>query len=95
MKEFLPLLAEKEWYTKTRFGYARGHEPVIYVQNIRRYYDVLARLNEPATPAPDQEAQIVQMEESQKAGVLSDRLQPDEKLRAGLPAELGMIPPTL
>lgn len=95
VKEFLPLLAEKEWYTKTRFGYARGHEPVIYVQNIRRYYDVLARLNEPATPAPDLEAQIVQMEESPKAGVLSDRLQPDEKLRAGLPADLGMIPPTL
>ena len=40
VKEFLPLLAQKEWYTKTRFGYARGHEPVVYVQNIRRYYDV-------------------------------------------------------
>jgi len=35
------------------------------------------------------------MEESQKPGALSDTLQPDEKLRAGLPAELGMIPPTL
>lgn len=95
VKEFLPLLAQKEWYTKTRFGYARGHEPVIYVQNIRRYYDVLARLNEPATPAPEQEEQIVQMEESQKPGILADELGPDEKLRAGLPAELGMIPPTL
>lgn len=95
VKEFLPLLAEKEWYTKTRFGYARGHEPVIYVQNIRRYYDVLARLNEPSTPAPEQEEQIVQMEESPKSGILADELKPDEKLRAGLPAELGMIPPTL
>jgi len=95
VKEFLPLLAQKEWYTKTRFGYARGHEPVIYVQNIRRYYDVLARLNEPATPAPEQEEQIVQMEESQKPGILADELGPDDKLRAGLPAELGMIPPTL
>jgi len=95
VKEFLPLLAQKEWYTKTRFGYARGHEPVIYVQNIRRYYDVLARLNEPATPAPEQEDQIVQMEESQKRGILVEELRPDEKLRAGRPAELGMIPPTL
>ncbi|WP_248234899.1 membrane-bound lytic murein transglycosylase MltF [Marinobacter bryozoorum] len=43
VKEFLPLLSQKEWYSKTRHGYARGHEPVIYVQNIRRYYDVLAR----------------------------------------------------
>ncbi|TYC59014.1 membrane-bound lytic murein transglycosylase MltF [Marinobacter sp. BW6] len=95
VKEFLPLLAQKEWYTKTRFGYARGHEPVIYVQNIRRYYDVLARLNEPTTPAQDQEEQIVQMEESQTPGILADELRSDEKLRAGLPAELGMIPPTL
>ena len=95
VKEFLPLLAQKEWYTKTRFGYARGHEPVIYVQNIRRYYDVLARLNEPATPAPEPQEQIVQMEENPESGILADELQPDEKLRAGLPAELGMIPPTL
>jgi membrane-bound lytic murein transglycosylase F len=95
VKEFLPLLAQKEWYTRTRFGYARGHEPVTYVQNIRRYYDVLARLNEPATPAPEQKEQMVRMEESQKPGILNDELLPDEKLRAGLPAELGMIPPTL
>ncbi|MDX1589507.1 MAG: membrane-bound lytic murein transglycosylase MltF [Oleiphilaceae bacterium] len=41
VKEHLPLLAQKKWYTQTRYGYARGWEPVIYVQNIRRYYDVL------------------------------------------------------
>ncbi len=37
----LPLLQKKQWYSKTRHGYARGYEPVHYVQNIRRYYDVL------------------------------------------------------
>lgn len=95
VKEFLPLLAQKEWYTKTRFGYARGHEPVIYVQNIRRYYDVLARLNEPATPAPEEKSRIVRMEENRGSEGEADKLQPDGKLRAGLPAELGMIPPTL
>lgn len=41
VKEFLPRLAQRQWYTQTRHGYARGHEPVIYTQNIRRYYDVL------------------------------------------------------
>src|SRR5699024_4013929 len=46
-RELLPWLAQTEWYKKTRFGYARGHEPVLYVQNIRRYYDVLARVLEP------------------------------------------------
>ena len=37
----LPLLARKKWYKKTKFGYARGWEPVKYVTNIRRYYDLL------------------------------------------------------
>lgn len=41
VKEFLPLLQQKKYYSQTRYGYARGTEPVIYVQNIRRYYDVL------------------------------------------------------
>jgi len=37
----LPLLARKKWYKKTQYGYARGWEPVKYVTNIRRYYDLL------------------------------------------------------
>jgi len=39
----LPLLTKKKWYTKTRYGYARGYEPVLYVANIRRFYDLLVR----------------------------------------------------
>lgn len=41
LKTILPLLAQKKWYKKTRFGYARGMEPVRYVEAIRRYYDLL------------------------------------------------------
>lgn len=41
VKERLPLLQKKKWYKKTKHGYARGAEPVKYVSNIRRYYDVL------------------------------------------------------
>jgi len=41
VKESLPLLRNKRWYKKTRFGYARGNEPVKYVENIRSYYDIL------------------------------------------------------
>lgn len=37
----LPLLAQRQWYRHTRFGYARGQEPVIYVNNIRRYVEIL------------------------------------------------------
>ncbi|MDH3219902.1 MAG: membrane-bound lytic murein transglycosylase MltF [Gammaproteobacteria bacterium] len=41
VKESLPLLARKKWYKKTRYGYARGWEPVKYVENIRQYYEHL------------------------------------------------------
>lgn len=47
VKKFLPLLRQKKWYSKTRFGYARGDEPVKYVNNIRRYYQVLKKVAEP------------------------------------------------
>ena len=41
VKESLPLLSKKKWYSKTRHGYARGNEPVGYVSNIRNYYELL------------------------------------------------------
>ncbi|HEX7031030.1 MAG TPA: membrane-bound lytic murein transglycosylase MltF [Gammaproteobacteria bacterium] len=41
VRERLPLLTQKKWYKQTKYGYARGHEPVIYVENIRSYYDIL------------------------------------------------------
>ncbi len=53
VKEFLPLLQKKKYYKQTRYGYARGNEPVIYVQNIRRYYDVLNWMTE---AQPDEQA---------------------------------------
>ena len=41
VKEFLPKLSEKAWHSQTKHGQARGGESVIYVQNIRNYYDLL------------------------------------------------------
>lgn len=41
VKKRLPLLAKKEWNQFTRYGHARGQEPVNYVQNIRHYYNIL------------------------------------------------------
>ncbi len=41
VKENLPLLSKKKWYEQTRYGYARGGEPVRYIENVRRYYDIL------------------------------------------------------
>lgn len=41
VKQSLPLLTQKKWYKQTRYGYARGYEPVQYVQHIRHYENVL------------------------------------------------------
>ncbi|MEW4982992.1 MAG: membrane-bound lytic murein transglycosylase MltF [Cycloclasticus sp.] len=45
VKQRLPLLAEKKWYKKTKYGYARGKEPVTYVENVRQYLKMLNQLN--------------------------------------------------
>ncbi len=95
VKEYLPLLTQKEWYSKTRFGYARGHEPVLYVQNIRRYYDVLARLTEPTAPEPDDSDIQVNLEQPEVQEIPSAAQDNDGEMRASLPPELRLIPPTL
>jgi membrane-bound lytic murein transglycosylase F len=38
VKARLPLLRQKEYFSQTRYGYARGDEALSYVENIRRYY---------------------------------------------------------
>lgn len=47
VKKMLPRLSQKKWYSKTRYGYARGGETVHFVQNIRRYYDILTWVTRP------------------------------------------------
>ncbi len=57
VKQSLPLLAKKKWYKQTRFGYARGWEPVHYVENIRSYYDILKWIDDSSivtTPVPEE-----------------------------------------
>ena len=56
VRQTLPLLAKRKWYKKTKHGYARGWEPVRYVENIRSYYDLLRWLDESEqdiAPEPD------------------------------------------
>ena len=43
MKEVLPLLSDKKYYTDLTYGYARGNEPVQYVTRIRDYDDILVQ----------------------------------------------------
>jgi membrane-bound lytic murein transglycosylase F len=43
VKKTLPLLALPEYYGQTKLGYARGGMPVVFVDRVRGYYDVLLR----------------------------------------------------
>ncbi len=46
VKNYLPWLADEAWHIKTKFGYARGMEPVLFVNRVRTYYDVLVKIDE-------------------------------------------------
>jgi membrane-bound lytic murein transglycosylase F len=95
VKEFLPLLTQKEWYSKTRFGYARGHEPVLYVQNIRRYYDVLAWMTEPETVADARKKPWFNQIEGLELSAAPEPQEQTPDSEASLPDELGYLPPSL
>jgi membrane-bound lytic murein transglycosylase F len=65
VRNHLPLLTQAKWYRKTKYGYARGHEAVTYVGNIRTYYDMLSFLTggpetvkiEPPAEEPEEKKQ--------------------------------------
>lgn len=101
VKEFLPLLSQKEWYSKTRHGYARGHEPVMYVQNIRRYYDVLAHRfdqmaeAEPTVVAQSDTGELLPPTELFDYRVSRDQQGERQETTLILPREMGITPPTL
>ncbi len=60
VSESLPLLAQRKWYSRVPFGYARGWEPVLYVNNIRQYYNILKWLTENEEIAPTEFAEATQ-----------------------------------
>ena len=47
VKKRLPLLRQEKWFKQTKFGFARGDEPVTYVESIRSYYDLILWYTEP------------------------------------------------
>lgn len=61
VKQHLPLLRQKKYYKRTRYGYARGNEAVAYVDNIRRYYDSLVWLDQQQRLDPEHVEQNVAM----------------------------------
>ncbi len=47
LKEVLPLIARAEYSGKLRYGYARGGEARAFAENVRIYYDILTRYEQP------------------------------------------------
>jgi membrane-bound lytic murein transglycosylase F len=45
MKIVLPLLSHKKYYRNLKYGYARGEEPVKYVESIYNYKDILEKIS--------------------------------------------------
>ncbi|MGL6162309.1 membrane-bound lytic murein transglycosylase MltF [Microbulbifer sp.] len=59
VRDQLPLLAKRQYYKNTKHGYARGWEPVTYVQNIRHYQALLtwsSRIEEQRIAAANDES---------------------------------------
>ncbi len=46
LKTTLPLLSKSKYYKQTKYGYARGWEPLQYVERILTYYDILKQKKE-------------------------------------------------
>lgn len=61
VKQRLPLLRRKAWYKKTDHGYARGDEAVVYVENIRSYYDILVWMTDQERPPAPKSMQFVKV----------------------------------
>lgn len=43
LKKALPLMSKTAYYTSLKHGYARGGEAVIFVENIRNYYNIMMK----------------------------------------------------
>lgn len=50
VRKALPLLALPEYYTTAKNGYARGGMPVVFVDRVRAYYDILISKEPPVPP---------------------------------------------
>ena len=66
VKDRLPLLKQKKYYKNTKYGYARGDEPINYVDNIRRYYDTLTWMDN-KQQAQIKEEEALKLQEAEKA----------------------------
>jgi len=53
LKKVLPLLSRPEHAGKLKYGYARGGEARALTENVRMYFDILAKYEKPLSESPD------------------------------------------
>lgn len=58
VREHLPLLTQTRWHTQVKRGYARGWEPVRFVDNIRGYMGILDWVAADSGPPSQRDAQV-------------------------------------
>ncbi len=51
----LPLLSDEQWHRRVQRGYAPGEQAVAYVDNVRRYYEILMWMDSRDTITSDRE----------------------------------------
>ena len=72
LKEILPLLSDPTFYKSLKYGYARGWEPVRYVQQVREYEHILIKQLQPEPEAsPEPEEKKITSETEGAAGSLA------------------------
>lgn len=50
VKQTMPLLSDSGQFSQTRHGFCRGGEAVVFVENVRTYYDILVKYENPYNP---------------------------------------------
>lgn len=74
VRDRLPLLTQERYFSRTRFGYARGYEAASYVENIRTFYEILVWMDSRGHPL---------------LANLDERSQPADEAGPGSEAEAG------
>ena len=68
VRQALPKLSQKKWYARVKYGYARGWEPVSYVENIRSYFDILRWLTTEMLDDDDAEDNADEADTAERVG---------------------------
>jgi membrane-bound lytic murein transglycosylase F len=67
VSETLPLLSKQRWYSRVEYGYARGWEPLLYVINIRNYYNIIKWITENVAEPEDEDAPDLELAKTAEA----------------------------